>query len=87
MYIVRVQKERYEDPAEYERVTGSYKVDRAMLEAAGSSITVMHPMPRVDELSTDVDSMSDASYFRQSFNGVILRMALLSLVLGKAELG
>jgi len=86
MYIVRIQKERYADPAEYERMKGSYVVNRAMLEAAGPNITVMHPMPRVDELSPDVDDYPGACYFRQSFNGVLIRMALLSLVLGKAEL-
>ncbi len=86
MYIVRIQKERYADPTEYERMKGSYKVDRAMLEAAGPNITVMHPMPRVDELSPDVDDYPGACYFRQSFNGVLIRMALLSLVLGKADL-
>jgi aspartate carbamoyltransferase catalytic subunit len=87
VYIFRIQKERFADPAEYEKVKGGYQLDRAMLEAAGREITVMHPMPRVDELSTDVDEMAGACYFRQSFNGVMLRMALLALVLGKAELG
>lgn len=86
MYIVRIQKERYADPAEYERMKGSYKVDRAMLEAAGPNIAVMHPMPRVDELSSDVDDYPGACYFRQSFNGVLIRMALLGLVLGRADL-
>jgi len=86
VYIFRIQKERFEDPEEYERVKGGYQLDRAMLEAAGREITVMHPMPRVDELSTDVDDMPGACYFRQSFNGVMLRMALLAWVLGKADL-
>lgn len=86
VYIFRIQKERFEDPAEYERVKGGYQLDRAMLEAAGREITVMHPMPRVDELSTDVDDMPGACYFRQSFNGVMLRMALLAWVLGRATL-
>ncbi len=85
LYIFRIQKERFEDPAEYEKVKGGYELNRAMLESAGREITVMHPMPRVDELSTDVDDMPGACYFRQSFNGVMLRMALLALVLGKAE--
>jgi aspartate carbamoyltransferase catalytic subunit len=86
MYIVRIQKERYSDPAEYERMKGTYKVDRAMLKAAGPNISVMHPMPRVDELAPDVDDYPGACYFRQSFNGVLIRMALLALVLGKAQL-
>jgi aspartate carbamoyltransferase catalytic subunit len=87
MYIVRIQKERYADPEEYKRMKGSYKVDRAMLEAAGRHISVMHPMPRVDELAQDVDDYPGACYFRQSFNGVLVRMALLALLLGKASLG
>jgi aspartate carbamoyltransferase catalytic subunit len=87
MYIVRIQKERYADPEEYKRMKGSYKVDRAMLEAAGRHISVMHPMPRVDELAQDVDDYPGACYFRQSFNGVLVRMALLALLLGKARLG
>lgn len=87
VYIFRIQKERFTDPEEYEKVKGAYELNRAMLEETGREITVMHPMPRVTELSTDVDAMPGACYFRQSFNGVLLRMALLALVLGKAELG
>jgi aspartate carbamoyltransferase catalytic subunit len=86
VYIVRVQKERFADPEEYNRLKSSYRINRAMIEAVGRPITVMHPMPRVDELTEDVDSYPGACYFRQSFNGVLTRMALLSLVLGKAEL-
>jgi aspartate carbamoyltransferase catalytic subunit len=85
VYIFRIQKERL--PAEeYERVKGSYIVNRSMLEKTGREITVMHPMPRVDELLEDVDSYPGACYFRQSFNGVMVRMALLALVLGKATI-
>jgi len=87
VYIFRIQKERFKDPQEYERVKGSYVINRAMLEAAGRPITVMHPMPRLDELSTDVDTYPGACYFRQSFNGVLIRMALFALVLGKADVG
>jgi aspartate carbamoyltransferase catalytic subunit len=86
MYIVRIQKERYSDPAEYERMKSSYVVNRAMLEAAGPNISIMHPMPRVDELAVDVDDYPGACYFRQSFNGVLIRMALLTLVLKRTEL-
>jgi aspartate carbamoyltransferase catalytic subunit len=86
VYIVRIQKERFADPEEYQRLKGSYRIDRAMIEAAGRPLTVMHPMPRVDELAEDVDSYPGACYFRESFCGVLTRMALLSLVLGKAHL-
>jgi aspartate carbamoyltransferase catalytic subunit len=86
VYVVRIQKERYADPEEYKRLKGSYVVNRAMLEAAGKEMSVMHPMPRVGELADDVDDYPGACYFRESFNGVLVRMALLSLALGKAEL-
>jgi len=85
VYIFRIQKERL-PTAEYERVKGSYVIDRSMLEKAAREITLMHPMPRVDELPEDVDSYPGACYFRQSFNGVMVRMALLALVLGKASI-
>jgi len=87
VYIFRIQKERFTDAQEYERVKGAYGINRAMLDASSRVITVMHPMPRVDELSTDVDTYPGACYFRQSFNGVLVRMALFALVLGRAELG
>lgn len=87
VYIFRIQKERFDDPEEYEQVKGSYVLDRAMLEETGrDDIAVMHPMPRIDELSYDVDDYPGACYFRESFNGVLVRMALLALLLGKAEL-
>jgi aspartate carbamoyltransferase catalytic subunit len=86
VYTFRMQKERFEDPADYERLKGAYRLDRAALEKTGRDITVMHPLPRVDELPEEVDTLPGASYFRQPFNGVLVRMALLSLVLGKAQL-
>lgn len=86
VYIFRIQKERFADPEEYERLKGAYRLDRSMLEKVGREITVMHPMPRIDELPEEVDALPGACYFRQSFNGVLVRMALLSLVLGKVQL-
>lgn len=84
VYILRIQKERFKDPVKLEKVMGKYQLDRKMLEkGAGETISVMHPMPRVDELSQDVDDYPGACYFRQSFNGLLIRMALLSIVLGK----
>ena len=85
VYIFRIQKERLPE-GEYERVKGSYVIDRAMIDRVGKELTIMHPMPRVDELLEDVDSYKGASYFRQSFNGVMVRMALLALVLGRASI-
>ncbi len=84
VYMTRVQRERFEDQTQYERLKGSYILNRALIEKAKPGLTVMHPLPRVDEISTDVDSLPGAAYFRQAHNGVYLRMALLAMVLGKA---
>jgi len=82
LYVTRIQKERFPDPEEYKKVAGSYKIDKSLLKKAKKSMTIMHPLPRVDEISPDLDSTPNAAYFRQTFNGVPVRMALLSLVLG-----
>ena len=82
-YITRVQRERFEDPEEYQRLKGAYVMDMAMIEQAKSGITIMHPLPRVDEIATEVDDYAGAAYFRQAANGVPIRMALLALVSGR----
>lgn len=82
LYMTRIQKERFADPAEYERLKGSYVVDTAILDRAKPGITVMHPLPRVDEIARQVDNVEGAAYFRQATNGVFVRMALLALVTG-----
>ncbi len=83
IYVTRIQKERFPDPQEYERVRGSYRITRRLLEAhAKKGAKVLHPLPRVDELTPDVDSTEFQAYFLQARLGVPLRMALLSLVLG-----
>ena len=84
VYVTRVQRERFSDPAEYERCKGSYIVDRELLKAAKKGIVILHPLPRVDEIALDVDSYEGAAYFRQAHNGMYLRMALLGLVTGRA---
>lgn len=84
VYMTRIQRERFKDPAEYERLKGSYVLTRELLEKTKQGITVMHPLPRVDEIATDVDALPGAAYFRQAHNGVFLRMALLALVTGRA---
>jgi aspartate carbamoyltransferase catalytic subunit len=83
LYMTRIQKERFADPAEYERLKGSYILNREMLERVRPNLTVLHPLPRVNEITTDVDSLSNAAYFRQVGNGVFIRMALIALVMGK----
>ena len=82
-YVTRIQRERFEDPTEYERLKGSYVVDMAMIRQAKPGITIMHPLPRVDEIALEVDAYEGAAYFRQAVNGVPIRMALLALVTGR----
>lgn len=84
VYVTRVQRERFEDPAEYEKCKGSYILDRNLLGKAKEGLTILHPLPRVDEISTDIDSYEGAAYFRQAHNGMYVRMALLGLVTGLA---
>lgn len=85
VYVTRIQRERFPDIAEYEKVAGAYRIDRKMLEKAKKDMILMHPLPRVNEIAPEVDSMPHARYFVQAFNGVPVRMALLSLVLGVTE--
>jgi aspartate carbamoyltransferase catalytic subunit len=82
LYVTRIQKERIPDPTEYERVKGMYLVNRELLRGAKKTLKVMHPLPRVDELSSDVDDSGYAYYFLQAAGGLPLRMALLDLVIG-----
>jgi aspartate carbamoyltransferase catalytic subunit len=82
VYQTRVQKERFDTETDYQAVKGTYVLDKAMYERLNPNAIVMHPLPRVDEISPDVDSDSRSAYFRQAHNGVFVRMALLDLVLG-----
>jgi aspartate carbamoyltransferase len=84
LYVTRVQKERFEDPAEYEKVKGAYVVDPEIMKVAKQEMIVMHPLPRVGEISVDFDADPRAAYFRQMEYGLYVRMALLAMVLGKA---
>lgn len=81
LYVTRIQKERFPDVEEYLKVAGLYRVDCALLRNAKENLIVMHPLPRVDEIAAEVDSTQHAVYFKQAFNGVLVRMALLGLVL------
>jgi aspartate carbamoyltransferase catalytic subunit len=84
LYVTRVQKERFEDPADYEKVKGAYVIDPGVMKAARQEMAVMHPLPRVGEISIDFDDDPRAAYFRQMEYGLYVRMALLAMVLGKA---
>jgi aspartate carbamoyltransferase catalytic subunit len=83
VYMTRIQRERFDDLGEYERLKGSYVIDMSIVNQAKPDITIMHPLPRVDEITPDVDAYDGAAYFRQAANGVPIRMALLALVAGR----
>ena len=84
LYVTRVQKERFTNLADYDRVKDQYVVDPALMAQAKERMIVMHPLPRVNEISYAVDDDPRAAYFRQMRNGMYIRMALLASVLGKA---
>jgi len=81
LYVTRIQRERFPDENEYRQVAGEYRIDAELLESAADDLTVMHPLPRVDEIAADVDETSHATYFEQAHNGVPVRMALLDEML------
>jgi aspartate carbamoyltransferase catalytic subunit len=85
LYVTRIQKERFPDPAEYAKVKGSYRVDLGLLSRAKGDMIVLHPLPRVDEIASEVDGTAHARYFQQVYNGIVTRMALLGLILGKVS--
>ncbi len=82
LYVTRIQKERFPDPAEYVKVKGSYKIDLEALKEAKKDLIILHPLPRVDEIAPEVDNTQYARYFQQVRNGIVVRMALLALILG-----
>ncbi len=84
LYVTRVQKERFTDMAQYEEVKNQYLITTELMKRAKSKMVVMHPLPRVGEISEDVDKDARAAYFRQVKNGMFIRMALLAAVLGRA---
>ncbi len=82
LYMTRIQKERFPDEAEYEKYKGIFVLDKKLLENANQNLKIMHPLPRVNEISTDVDKTKHAVYFRQAANGIPVRKALLCLTMG-----
>jgi aspartate carbamoyltransferase catalytic subunit len=82
LYVTRIQRERFPDESEYREVAGQYQIDATTMTRAKDDLTVMHPLPRVDEIDSDVDRTAHAEYFQQAHNGVPVRMALLDLLLG-----
>ena len=83
LYVTRIQKERFEDPKEYEKHQGTFVITKATAERMKPASVIMHPLPRVGEILEEVDDNPRAGYFRQMKNGMFSRMALLALVNGK----
>lgn len=84
LYVTRIQKERFPDPEEYSRIKGAYLINSDLL--SGKDLIVMHPLPRVDEISPDVDDTKYGKYFEQAFYGVPVRMALLNALIKSFKL-
>lgn len=82
VYMTRVQKERFSDPMEYEKVKNVYVLKNDMLKDTKDNMRILHPLPRVNEISEDVDSNPKAYYFTQALNGVYTRMAIITSILG-----
>ncbi|NMJ86245.1 MAG: aspartate carbamoyltransferase [Thaumarchaeota archaeon] len=83
IYVTRIQKERFSDIQEYEKVKGSYIINSKILESAKSDVIIMHPLPRLDEVSHDLDNTPKAKYFKQAAYGKDVRATLLALVLNE----
>jgi len=82
LYMTRIQRERFPDPQEYNKVARCYRLTPESLVNARKNLIIMHPLPRVDEISPAVDGTPHARYFQQSFYGVTVRMALLKMLIG-----
>ena len=82
IYMTRIQGERFPDSMEYEKVKNSYILNNSMLEKSKETTRILHPMPRVNEISEDVDGNPKAYYFQQAKNGVYVRQALITAILG-----
>ena len=87
LYMTRIQRERFDDPSAYERLKNSYILTPEKLETAKESMRILHPLPRVNEISVKVDDDPRAAYFRQALNGKYMRMALILKLLDEAQKG
>ncbi len=85
MYVTRIQRERFPDREEYEKVKNAYIINAGLLKNAKDNMKVMHPLPRVNEIATDVDTTKHAYYFDQAENGVYMRQAILATLLGEVK--
>ncbi len=82
VYMTRVQRERFVDIQDYERVKNAYLLDKSMLNNVKENMKILHPLPRVNEINKDVDNTTHAYYFQQALNGVYVRQALIASILG-----
>ncbi|MFA6924203.1 MAG: aspartate carbamoyltransferase [Bacteroidales bacterium] len=82
LYMTRIQKERFSDPIDYEKIKNSYILKNDMLAGTKENLKILHPLPRVNEINEDVDNSAKAYYFQQAMNGVYVRQALMSLIFG-----
>jgi aspartate carbamoyltransferase catalytic subunit len=85
LYMTRVQKERFENGNDYDKVKGIYKLDATIAKHLRKEARILHPLPRVDEINTELDALPQSVYFKQAHNGIPVRMALLGLILGKIK--
>jgi aspartate carbamoyltransferase catalytic subunit len=85
LYMTRVQRERFQDPMEYEKVKNVYTLKKSMLEDSKPNLRILHPLPRVNEISVEIDEDERACYFRQARNGKYIRMALIKFLLEVAR--
>jgi len=82
LYVTRIQKERFLNPEEYHHVKGIYHLDPSFLKHTKPELKILHPLPRIDEINPQLDKAPQSIYFEQAHNGIPIRMALLSMVLG-----
>jgi len=80
--MTRVQKERFSDPIEYEKTKNAYVLKSHMIENTKENMRIMHPLPRVNEIDSEIDGHRKAYYFTQALNGVFTRQAIISLIMG-----
>ena len=85
LYMTRIQRERFSDPIEYEKVKNYFVLNKKMISDGKENMKILHPLPRVNEIDIDVDPDEKAYYFEQALNGVYVRQAILSLILGVKE--
>jgi aspartate carbamoyltransferase catalytic subunit len=82
LYMTRIQRERFSDPLEFERIKNAYILQKEMINDTKDNFRILHPLPRVNEIDIKVDASEKAYYFEQALNGVFVRQALMTLILG-----